>query len=223
MSRIARVVITGYPYHITQRGNYQQETFADKRDYIRYLTWLEEYKNKYNLSLLAYCLMPNHVHFIAIPEKGDSLAKTFNTCHMRYSQYFNRKRKVVGHLWQGRFYSCALDEKHLYAAIRYVETNPVRAKLVKNPEDWNWSSARFHINNQQGTLSLYGVDKLINIDNWKEYLFQNDDERMILKIRSDTLTGRPSGDIIFIQKFENLLKRQLVSAPIGRPKNSRCP
>jgi putative transposase len=218
MSRIARVVITGYPYHITQRGNYQQKTFIDKADYIHYLRWLEECKNRYNLSLLAYCLMPNHVHFIAIPEKEVSLAKTFNTCHMRYSQHFNRKSQVVGHLWQGRFYSCALDEKHLYAAIRYVETNPVRAKLVKNPEDWNWSSAKFHINNQQGILSLRSMDKLINVDNWKEYLCQNNDEKMILKIRGDTLTGRPSGDILFIQKFENLLKRKLVPAPVGRPK-----
>lgn len=223
MSRIARVVIKGYPYHVTQRGNYQQKTFVDKSDYVRYLMWLEEYKNKYNLSFLAYCLMPNHVHFIAIPAEDNSLAKTFNACHMRYSQYFNRKRKVVGHLWQGRFYSCALDEKHLYAAIRYVETNPVRAKLVKNPEDWSWSSAKSHINNQQSILSLKGIDKLIHIDNWKEYLFQNNNEDMILKIRNDTLTGRPSGDIRFIQKFEILLKRQLISAPIGRPKNSRCP
>ena len=218
MSRIARVVVTGYPYHITQRGNYKQNTFVEETDYIRYLMWLEKYRNKYNLSFLAYCIMPNHVHFIAIPEKDDSLAKTFNTCHMRYSQYFNRKRKVVGHLWQGRFYSCALDEQHLYSAIRYVETNPVRAKLVKNPEDWNWSSAKFHINNQRSILSLQGVDELINIDNWKEYLSQNNDEGTILKIRSDTLTGRPSGNIMFIQKFESLLKRQLTSAPIGRPK-----
>ena len=146
------------------------------------------------------------------------MAKTFNTCHMRYSQYLNRKNKVAGHLWQGRFYSCALDEQHLYAAIRYVETNPVRAKLVKDPADWEWSSAKLHINKQQGILSLQEVNNFIKIPNWKEYLSLNNNEKMISKIRRDTLTGKPSGEIKFVQKIEELLKRQLISAPVGRPK-----
>ena len=80
--------------------------------------------------------MPNHVHFIAIPQQKYSLAKTFNACHMRYSQYYNKKKNKKGHLWQGRFYSCALYAKHLYEAVRYVENNPVRAKIVKKAEQW---------------------------------------------------------------------------------------
>src|SRR3989338_6270468 len=107
--------------------------------------------------------MPNHVHYIAIPQKDDSLAKTFNTCRMRYSQYFNKKKRSFGHLWQGRFYSCVLDEPHLYAAIRYIENNPVRARLAKRAEDWDWSSARYHITGEKSILTITDIDKYLDI------------------------------------------------------------
>ena len=86
MPRIARVVAVGIPHHITQRGNYRQDVFLDDSDRRKYLLWIQEYSQKYHLNILAYCLMRNHVHFIAIPQKEDSLARTFNTAHMRYSQ-----------------------------------------------------------------------------------------------------------------------------------------
>ena len=103
MPRVARIVAPGYPHHITQRGNYAQEVFPEDSDRQQYLEWIAEYSKKHEVSLLGYCLMGNHVHFIAVPRKDDSLAKTFNAAHMRYSQYINKKRNVRGHLWQGRF------------------------------------------------------------------------------------------------------------------------
>ena len=133
MPRIARLVAIGLPHHITQRGNYRQDVFLDDNDRIKYLSWIREYSDKYGLSILSYCLMQNHVHFIVIPEREDSLAKTFNTAHMRYSHYFNKKLKATGHLWQGRFYSCVLDGPHLIVAAKYIERNPVRARLVNKP------------------------------------------------------------------------------------------
>ena len=145
MPRIARAVAVGYPHHITQRGNYRQAVFESDEDYIRYLELLRLYCKKYSLKIWAYSLMGNHVHFIAVPIEPESLAKTFNTLHMRYAQYFNMKNKASGHLWQGRFYSCALDERHLYAGMRYVENNPVRARIVKRAEQYQWSSAGAHV------------------------------------------------------------------------------
>jgi len=145
MPRIARAVAKGYPHHITQRGNYRQIVFEADADYMQYLEWLKEYSNKYALAIWAYCLMGNHVHFVCVPGENDSLARTFNTLHMRYSQYVNRRRKTGGHLWQGRFYSTILDETHVYAAVRYVENNPVRAGIVSMAEDYRWSSAWEHI------------------------------------------------------------------------------
>jgi putative transposase len=146
MPRIARVVAKGYPHHVIQRGNYRQPVFEEDNDYVQYLEWIKDYGKKYSLEIWAYCLMSNHIHFVCVPEQEDSLARTFNALHMRYSQYFNQKKKLKGHLWQGRFYSCILDEEHLYAAVRYVENNPVRAGIVRKPQRYKWSSARSHVN-----------------------------------------------------------------------------
>ncbi len=192
MPRIARVVAVGYPHHITQRGNNKQNIFEDTADYLHYLTWLEEAIKRFKLSILAYCLMPNHVHLAVIPFALNSLLNAFKACHMRYSQYYNRKKMSVGHIWQGRFHSCALDEKHLYAAIRYIENNPVRAGLVKKAEEWQWSSARAHLNKEKGILSLANVNDFLEVRNWEEYL-SLDQESAAEDIRAHTLSGRPLG------------------------------
>ena len=217
MPRISRVVAVGYPYHITQRGNYRQSVFEHEDDYMQYLRWLNDYSRKYSLKMWAYCLMSNHVHFVVVPMKENSLARTFNTLHMRYSQYFNQKRNAKGHLWQGRFYSCILDEQHLYAAIRYVENNPVRAKIVKKPHEYKWSSARSHIYQEPSLILSNDCHLTKDIKNWSAYLMEKDDETIIDDIRQHTKTGRPCGDKSFIKTIERLLERTLVALPRGRP------
>lgn len=217
MPRIARIVVIGCPHHITQRGNYQQKTFSSKADYEKYLQWLSEYCKKYKLSILAFCLMPNHVHFISIPQQSDSLSKTFNACHMRYSQYYNKKNNNKGHLWQGRFYSCPLDEGHLYEAIRYVENNPVRAKIVKKAEEWKWSSAKAHLHKEKINLALGDIGDHKDIPDWDQYLTEKQDDKIIKKIKSNTLTGRPSGNDSFVSKIENMFGKRLRPLPEGRP------
>lgn len=220
MPRMARIVAVGYPHHITQRGNNKQDVFFDSSDYTHYLKWLEEFTGKYKLSILAYCLMPSHVHLIAIPWILNSLSKVFNTCHMLYSQYLNRKRLSGGHLWQARFYSCVLSEAHLYAAIRYVENNPVRAKLVKKAEDWEWSSARAHLNSEKGILSLANIDDFLDVRDWRDYLGLPD-ENTIEKIRENTLNGRPLGSEEFTMKLEEHFGKPLRPLKRGRKKGQR--
>ena len=145
MPRRARVVFEGVVHHITQRGNYRQSVFEDDSDKRKYVEFIREYSEKYGMKIYAYCLMSNHVHFIAAPVKEDSLAMTFKYSNMRYSSYFNRKNKRSGHLWQGRFYSCPLQFEHALEALRYVERNPVRARMVELPWEYEWSSAREHV------------------------------------------------------------------------------
>ena len=130
MPRIARVVAVGLPHHITQRGNYQQEVFLSADNRKKYLSWVKKYSFKYGLSILAYCLMPNHVHFIAVPSKNDSLAKTFNTAHMCYSQYFNSRLNQRGHLG-GNLFLRVESVASYTCCFRYIERNPVRA-IVDN-------------------------------------------------------------------------------------------
>jgi putative transposase len=172
MPRIARVAAVGLPRHITQRGNYRQDVFLDDNDRKNYLLWIQEYSQKYHLSILTYCLMRNHVHFVAILQRGDSLARTFNASHMRYSQYFNRKMGGSGHLWQGRFYSCVLDEPHLLMTAKYIERNPVRTKLIKKPWEWIWSSAGAHTGSKAGFIRLGNLFDLIDMScqKWKQYI-----------------------------------------------------
>ena len=145
MPRRARVVFEGVVHHITQRGNYRQNVFEDDSDKRKYVEFIREYSEKYGMKIYAYCLMSNHVHFIAAPVKEDSLAMTFKYVNMRYSSYFNKNNRRSGHLWQGRFYSCPLQFEHALEALRYVERNPVRAKMVELPWEYEWSSAREHV------------------------------------------------------------------------------
>lgn len=218
MPRIARVVVKDYPYHVTQRGNYRQPVFQDNDDYIQYLEWLKEYSQKYSLDIWAYCLMNNHVHFVCMPHKDDSLSRTFNSLHMRYSQYFNRKKEQRGHLWQGRFYSCILDERHVYAAVRYVENNPVRARWVVSAEEYRWSSARSHITREVDNLLSENFYLLEEISNWRQYLKAAEDVGLIENIRKNRLTGRPCGDETFIKQLERNIGRRLIALPHGRPR-----
>ena len=224
MPRTARIVVPNLPYHITQRGNYRQNVFQDNEDRLCYLSWINDYSKKYKLSLFAYCLMDNHVHFIVIPRKEDSLAKVFSISHMRYSQYYNKKKRASGHLWQGRFYSCVLDEPYLIAALRYVERNPVRAGIVRKPWRWRWSSAGVHVGQRNGIIYVEDITNLIDtsIELWKEYLDSDENEEDIENIRKHTLLGRPLGTTAFIGKLGKRVGRVLSVLPRGRPKKQNA-
>jgi putative transposase len=223
MPRTARIVIPDLPYHITQRGNYRQDIFQDNEDRLSYLSWINDYSKKYKLSIFAYCLMDNHVHFIAIPREEDSLAKVFSISHMRYSQYFNKKKNASGHLWQGRFYSCVMDEDYLIAALRYVERNPVRAGIVRKPWRWKWSSAGVHVGQGDGVINLENITALIDTtaEEWKEYIDLDENEEEVENIRKHTMLGRPLGAKDFIAKLGKRIGRVLSVLPRGRPKKQR--
>jgi putative transposase len=220
MPRTARIVAEGLPHHITQRGNYQQSIFFDDSDREQYLRLLDKYSKKFGFYILAYCLMPNHVHIIGIPATTESLSKTFQQTHQLYSQYMNIKKTTKGHLWQGRFYSCILDDKHLIMATKYVERNPVKGGLVTEPWTWKWSSASVHINNKHNHIILLSdIFSLINMthDQWRQFISYAEANEEINQIRSHTLTGRPLGSGEFIKKLEIKYKRRLVALPRGRP------
>jgi putative transposase len=219
MPRRARIVAVGLPHHITQRGNFSQAVFENDKDRERYLSWIQEYSAKYKLSNLAYCLMPNHIHFISIPRQEESLARTFNTAHMRYSQYANRKNQRSGHLWQGRFFSCVLDGQHLVAAARYIERNPVRAKLVDKPWQWKWSSAAFHAQRGKSSITLEDIFKFIEIRplEWEKLMIATEDKDTVESIKRHTLVGRPLGNSHFLETMEKRFQIKLPVLRRGRP------
>jgi len=126
MLRLSRIVSPRVPHHVTQRGHRREDVFFSDDDRLAYIDWLKDYAEKHDVEILAYCLMTNHIHLIAVPGSEDGLEKMLKPLHMRYAQRINRERSWKGHLWQGRFFSSALDEDYLWAAVRYVERNPVR-------------------------------------------------------------------------------------------------
>jgi putative transposase len=142
MARLPRDVLPGIPHHVTQRGNRRERTFFEDGDYALYLDLLAEAAQRANVAIWSYCLMPNHVHIIAVPSDDDGLRRTFRYMHRHYTGYINARLRVTGHLWQGRFSSVAMDEAHFVTALRYVALNPVRAQLVAKAHDWPWSSTR---------------------------------------------------------------------------------
>ena len=198
MPRFPRLVVPGYPHHVTQRGIRRQRTFFDNSDYEAYLALLIELKAKAGVRVLAYCLMPNHVHLVVVPTDKRSLARLFGVAHHRYAKRVNALDDWRGHLWQERFYSVVMDESHTLAAMRYVELNPVRAGLSQKPDEWPWSSARANLGlNPDDLVDDSEVRSVIT--DWRCFLAESEDSMLIDSLRSQTSTGRPTGDERFIE------------------------
>ncbi len=223
MPRLARIIADNHPCHITQRGNNRQDIFFDDEDRSSYLEFLKSLAEKYKVRILGYCLMTNHVHLVVIPQEGALLAKAIGQTHYRYTQYFNKKYKRSGHLWQNRFYSVILEAMHLVSAMRYIERNPVRIGEVKQPEQYLWSSAKAHIEGKarDGLLDMQTWHKLVEEGGqWKQVLREAGEEDAET-LRRHTMTGRPYGSAIFIKKLERQLDRRLSALPVGRPRKTK--
>jgi len=208
MSRIARVVIPGIPHHIIQRGNRRQTVFFSDEDRKKYLEYLRFFGDKFGVKYWAYCLMDNHVHLIAVPETEESLAKGIGEAHRRYTRKINSREGWRGYLWQGRFASYCLDQKYLYAAVRYVERNPVRAGMVRRAEEYLWSSAKAHVLGQKDPLlSESFLSK--EIKDWSSFLQIEDSKQDMKYLKRHARTGRPLGDEAFLTKLEIMTGRTL--------------
>ena len=219
MPRLARIAIPGVPHHVTQRGNNRQDVFFTDEDRSFYLEWLAKCAAEAGLDILGYCLMTNHVHLVVVPQGADSLAEGLGRAHWRYSQRVNRLHGRSGHLWQGRFFSCALDEAHAYRALAYVERNPVHAKMVRNAWDYPWSSAGAHVgsNTPPEWLERKRWSRWTDAAHWKKELRQDSKEAMEA-VRFHTRRGRPLGSDAFVAKMEALVGHRLRPLAVGRPK-----
>ncbi len=209
MARIARVVAPGMPHHVTQWGNRRQQTFFNTEDSKAYLELMADSCRKHLVEIWAYCLMPNHVHLIAVPETKESLRLAIGEAHRRYTRRVNFREGWRGHLWQGRFSSFILDEPYLLACSRYVELNPVRAGLAEKPEQWRWSSARAHVNAKDDILVNHQPLLKLVTKPWKSFLALGLKERDIGLLRKHERTGRPLGADSFISQLERQLGRRL--------------
>jgi putative transposase len=215
---MARVVAEAVPHHITQRGNNRQDTFFLPDDRRYYLETLRAKCRDHGVAVLGYCVMTNHVHLVAVPGAADALAQALGQTHGTYARWFNRRYRRSGHLWQNRFYSSALGGGYLETALAYVDLNPVRAKLVKHAEEYEWSSAKAHLGGCE-------ADALIDSWDWAELGFgANWAERLAARgaadqgemLREATYAGRPFGDEKFVADLERRVNRPLTKGKPGR-------
>lgn len=143
MARLPRLNLPGVPQHVIQRGNNREACFFEEQDYKVYLSKLEEYSNKLEVAVHSFVLMTNHVHLLLTPKEGDGVSRLMQSLGRYYVRYINQKYQRSGTLWEGRYKSTLIDsEQYLMTVSRYIELNPVRAKMVKQPSEYPWSSFR---------------------------------------------------------------------------------
>jgi len=225
MGRIARVVAPGQPHHVTQRGNRRQKTFFNDEDHRAYIELMREWCGRHAVRVWAYCLMPNHVHLIVVPPSEDALGRAVGEAHRRYTRRVNFRKGWRGHLWQGRFASFVMDEPYLLAATRYIERNPVKAKLASAAEDWPWSSAAAHVDARRRDALAERAwlrERTAGwVCTWREYLAEAGDAALAAALRRHENTGRPLGDRPFLERIGALLGRDLLPGKRGRPRKDQ--
>lgn len=210
------MILPDIPHHVTQRGNMGIRIFNDNSHFRRYIALMKEYFEHYGVAVVAFCLMPNHVHLILVPPSCHALSGAMHDISTSYSAWSNKRKGIRGHLWQGRFYSCALDEHHLVAATRYVENNPVRAGLAGTACSYEWSSARNHCGLGRRYTFLCRLPGVLGlVDDWRALLAEGVEEDSEA-IRRSTRTGRPCGSVEFCREMEGRTGRRIIPAFPGR-------
>ena len=205
------MVAVGVPHHITQRGNNREDVFVADEDRRQHLEALTADSARYGMRLLGWYLMTNHVHLVAVPEREDAFARGLQRCHSRWAQQFNRQYSRSGHLWQGRFFSCALDRDHLTTALAYVDLNPVRAGIVGDALEYPWSSARAHVEGRDasGVLDLELWRQVPGHERWAEVFGRPLSGESCREIRAATQSGLPLGNEDFVSRLERQFGRRL--------------
>jgi len=177
---------------------------ADRKEYLKLLS---EQGERCGVAFLAWCLMSNHVHLIAVPDHETSLASGIGEAHRRYTRYVNFREGWRGYLFQGRFYSCPLDGNYLLAAVRYVLRNPVRAGIVREPWHYRWSTTQWLVGAVPSDPLAIRSELLDDITDWRAFLGCASETPDV--IRKHTRTGRPLGDEAFIDQLEEVTGRSL--------------
>ncbi|MCK4374759.1 MAG: transposase [Candidatus Brocadiae bacterium] len=223
MPRTARIVLPGFLHHVSQRGNNRQEVFFTPGDRRKYLDLLRQQCDKHGLAVSGYCLMTNHVHLVVTPPTEQSLAKAIGRAHFLYTRHLNRLHRRSGHLWQNRYYSCAVDEDHILAVMSYIERNPVRAGLVAHAWEYEWSSASAHTGrpDRGGLLDLNTWRQTMEPETWQQMLTAPRGEAELERVRTRTRSGRPLVGDSLLGKLEASLGRRLRPGRRGRPRTQK--
>lgn len=228
MPRRARNYIPNLPYHIVQRGNNRQACFRNPEDYRRYLDLWQRFGRHHGVNVHAYCLMTNHVHLLVTPAADESISRTMKDVGSRYAQYVNKRYQRTGTLWEGRHRSSLVQtERYLLTCYRYVELNPVRAGMVRRPEEYPWSS--YSMNSRGDTGWLTPRDEYLQLgrdakERGRAYreLFQGHVSDQDLKlIRKAVHYNQPVADACYRKHIESQYGITLGQMRRGRPRTRK--
>lgn len=226
MPRPVRISLEGFAYHIINRGNNRQDVFRDEDDFVTYLNTIKKFKEKYSFKLYGYCLMDNHTHLIIEPTTPNTLSKIVQSITLSHIRLYHSKYSSSGHLWQGRFKNPIIQtDEYLLQCLKYIELNPLRANVVTSPENYNWSSYKFHafgkdednlLDKDPAYLSLASTDPARQ-KAYQDFIALEQDESIVEQIRK-TIT---SDSILGSDGFIDSLREKLSLAqprPRGRPR-----
>jgi putative transposase len=225
MPRKPRFFLAGVPVHVVQRGNNRQAIFFDASDYRAYKGGLKEGAERYGCAVHAYVLMTNHVHLLATPDEAEGVSRMMQYGGRRYVPYINHEYGRTGTLWEGRFKSSAIDtEGYLLTCMRYIELNPVRARIVEGPGDYPWSSYGANalgdsdeLLTPHGRYTALGDDSEARRAAYRALFGQVLDEEALTRIRAAWQTGAPLGHDRFRAAMEQRLGCKVGHARRGRP------
>lgn len=224
MARLGRYFVADQPLHVIQRGNNRQAIFFVEEDRQTYLAWLGEAAEIYGCAIHAYVLMTNHVHLLVTPKKKESLPRMMQSLGRRYVRGINRLYGRTGTLWEGRYRAAPVDsDEHFFSCCRYIELNPVRAKIVKHARDYRWSSHRAHAYGTADALlsdhpifRRLGRSKPERQKNYRALFRASLDEAFIEAIRAATNGGWALGNDRFRREIAKAAKRRVAPLPKGR-------
>lgn len=230
MPRTGRVLLPHYPHHIVQRGHNRRVVFTARRDYERYLETLAEFKRAFGVKVYAWCLMTNHVHLLLGPgEDATAIGRLMKRLAGRQTRHFNHIYQRTGTLWESRYKSSPVDrDEYLLACVRYIELNPVRARIVAAPEDYLWSSCRHRLgveacpwlDDDPCYLALGASIRQRQANYWQflRAAIPHDEWGVIrTAVRRNQLTGAEA----FVARAEEILGRRIGTRSPGRPPGSR--
>jgi putative transposase len=219
MPRIHRVAPAGLAHHVINRGNNRGRIFHKPRDYQAFLSLMGEAQVRVPMRLLAYALMPNHFHLVLWPESTDAISAymrgLMNAHIRRYQHHYGTCGH--GHIYQGRFKNFPIQQdSHLFRVLRYVEANPLRAKLVKRAEEWRWSSLSPH-DGDRPELSEWPVARPAE---WLAYVNREASDPELATLRASVCRGTPYGQEEWVRRVTGESGLEFTVRPRGRPSRS---
>ena len=225
MPRRARSIVGGYAYHVLNRANGRLRLFKKQADFAAFETLLAEAVERVPLRILGYTLMGNHWHFVVWPKQGRSeeVSEFFRWLTVTHSLRWHAHYGTLGmgHVYQGRFKSFPIEaDEHLLAVLRYVERNPLRAKLVQSADQWRWGSLHRRLHGSPEEQSLLSAGPVRLGSRWLEHVNRPQSMAELLAIRQSVLRGRPYGCEAWRQKTAQRMDLEFTLRPRGRPRKT---